>query len=281
LGGCIDTLELDISNLVHFDKLSDLEKASYIKSIGGNVPEMDSTEGYNSQDPLRNCSAIVSLHACGAASDLAIAAAVQRSIPFAVSPCCIGKVKATRSRTILDLDTHTGSDRRKTGMPSLSLSASERSAAPDFITYPRSKVLRDFEMAHSKSSDKSIHAKIYDSAEVYYNLIVNAADYNPPPSKHAKRNMTQSKELRTDNASNRNEEEVDKMLLLQRKRGRMAKRIIETDRLKWAEEQGYTVKMMSIPRLGPNYPKREILIGAKSGSVASTKILQLIPPVIS
>mmetsp|Transcript_14530 Transcript_14530/g.38353 ORF Transcript_14530/g.38353 Transcript_14530/m.38353 type:complete len:277 (+) Transcript_14530:597-1427(+) len=34
----------------------------------------------------------ISLHACGSASDHAIAAAVDRGVPFAISPCCLGKV---------------------------------------------------------------------------------------------------------------------------------------------------------------------------------------------
>ena len=38
------------------------------------------------------CDAVVALHACGAASDLAIEQAVARRAPFIVCPCCVGKV---------------------------------------------------------------------------------------------------------------------------------------------------------------------------------------------
>ena len=36
---------------------------------------------------------VVSLHACGGASDAALQLATQRRVPFAVSPCCIGKLR--------------------------------------------------------------------------------------------------------------------------------------------------------------------------------------------
>ena len=35
----------------------------------------------------------LALHACGAASDGAIAAATRSSAAFCVSPCCVGKIK--------------------------------------------------------------------------------------------------------------------------------------------------------------------------------------------
>ena len=38
------------------------------------------------------CDCVVSLHACGGASDAALQLAHQHSAPFAVSPCCVGKL---------------------------------------------------------------------------------------------------------------------------------------------------------------------------------------------
>jgi 2-polyprenyl-3-methyl-5-hydroxy-6-metoxy-1,4-benzoquinol methylase len=38
------------------------------------------------------CDAIVSLHACGGASDMALELARQRGVPYIVSPCCVGKL---------------------------------------------------------------------------------------------------------------------------------------------------------------------------------------------
>jgi hypothetical protein len=52
----------------------------------------------------------------------------------------------------------------------------------------------------------------------------------------------------------------------------MAKLIVETDRLKWVEEQGYFVGMMQLPRLGATYPKRELLLGARKGTSAANRI---------
>ena len=38
------------------------------------------------------CDCVLSLHACGGASDAALRLAADRSVPFAISPCCIGKL---------------------------------------------------------------------------------------------------------------------------------------------------------------------------------------------
>lgn len=39
------------------------------------------------------CDCLLSLHACGGASDAALRLAAERAVPFAVSPCCIGKLR--------------------------------------------------------------------------------------------------------------------------------------------------------------------------------------------
>lgn len=39
------------------------------------------------------CDAVISLHACGGASDAALALAERRAVPFVVSPCCVGKIR--------------------------------------------------------------------------------------------------------------------------------------------------------------------------------------------
>jgi len=86
---------------------------------------------------------VVSLHACGAASDLAISAAVSANLPFAISPCCLGK--GLRSRTTEQM------------APS---SSPERAARPAGLEYPRSTWLA----GKLKSEDE-------------YDLIAAAADY--------------------------------------------------------------------------------------------------------
>jgi len=39
------------------------------------------------------CEAVISLHACGGASDAALELAARRGVPFVVSPCCVGKLQ--------------------------------------------------------------------------------------------------------------------------------------------------------------------------------------------
>jgi SAM-dependent methyltransferase len=169
-------------------------------------------------DQLSDCAAVVSLHACGAASDLAMSVAVSHSLPFAISPCCIGKLNSVRLP---------GS------MPALN---NQRSAAPDEITYPRSEWL--------------IGAVSYSS----YQLLSSAADYGVIYTADAEQNANEQK---------------------RRRRCKLSKRIVEMDRLQWAKENGYHVRLVELPRIGPLYPKRELLLGAKIGSNAATKIAQL------
>ena len=186
----IDTLEQDLSKL-------------------SNVNDCDN-------DPLESCSTVVSLHACGAASDLAIEAAVSRNLPFAVSPCCIGKGKVLRK-------------------PNQMPATSQRSGTPEGISYPRSRFLQNM---------------VQDED---YHLILSAADYS---------------------AGNTNGSVADKEVEHQQ-RGKAAKSIVETDRLQWAEEPGYFVKMVEIPRLGGLYPKHELLLGAKTGTLTASRISRL------
>lgn len=39
------------------------------------------------------CDAVISLHACGGASDAALELAARRRVPYVVSPCCVGKLR--------------------------------------------------------------------------------------------------------------------------------------------------------------------------------------------
>jgi hypothetical protein len=159
---------------------------------------------------------VVSLHACGAATDLAIAAAVGSEIPFCVSPCCIGNVNRNRQYD--------------NGMPA----SAERSAAPVEITYPRSVWLQS----------------IVNGDE--YSLLAAAADY----SSHL--------------SDDKNAQEAAR-----RQRSRAAKQIVELDRLQWAKEKEYTVRLMELPRIGLLYSKREVLLGAPAKSQAAERISKL------
>ena len=75
---------------------------------------------------LFGADAVVSLHACGAVSDLALDAALERGAPFAISPCCLGKLLT---------------DRAVVGGRMPRLTTSQRAAAPEGISYPRSSWL--------------------------------------------------------------------------------------------------------------------------------------------
>jgi len=163
-----------------------------------------------------DCTAVVSLHACGAASDLSMAAAVEKNLPFAISPCCIGKLST--ERTFLGR------------MPS----SAQRGAAPQAVTYPRSTWLQKM-----LSQDD-------------YKLLASAADYGVGSTVES------------------NPQEVAR-----RERCKLSKTIIEYDRLQWAKQNGYAIRMLEMPRIGPLYPKREFLLGAKEGSRAAMLLSQL------
>ncbi|CAB9516436.1 S-transferase C-terminal domain-containing protein [Seminavis robusta] len=165
---------------------------------------------------LSGCNLVVSLHACGAASDMAMAAAIARSIPFAISPCCIGKVNSWYSSS--------SSAMMGTGMPS----------PLHDLSYPRSKWLQG-----------AIQLEEYE-------LLAKAADYGV---------------VYGDKATDAE--------LQRRDRCRLAKRIVEMDRLRWAEEHGYEIGMVELPRIGPLYPKRELLLGAPKDSSAAVKLKKL------
>jgi SAM-dependent methyltransferase len=242
----IETVEEDLLNLI------DVSSSSLAKSVEGPTNSTLSSL-------LESCSAVVSLHACGAASDLAIMAAVSHSLPFCISPCCIGKAKSVRNMN---------------NLPSL---ASERSGIPDgVIAYPRSNFLVSTleEITHSDSNGINIDD---------YSLILNAADYSMGGGQGEGSITSTTAMMATNNSNNEkskftresNNSSLSENEMKYYRRGRMAKVIVETDRLKWAEEHGYNVRLMELPRLGATYPKREVLLGAKKGSIAALRISNL------
>jgi SAM-dependent methyltransferase len=173
-----------------------------------------------------DCSAVVSLHACGSASDMAMAVATSHSLPFAISPCCIGKVNTLRKPQYL-----------VSGRIMNHESNVNKSGAPVDFSYPRSAWLT---------------AALKDSLESYQ-LLTRAADYGVV-----------------------GDLQVDEEEIARRVRCRKAKQIVETDRLLWAKQEGYYVRMLELPRIGPSYPKRELLLGAKKGTKAAFRISQLL-----
>jgi SAM-dependent methyltransferase len=193
----------------------------------------------DNDDEWSECDAVVSLHACGAASDLSMEAAVRNELPFAISPCCIGKLSTERSKSNSNINNNRISKPNHGRMPpkqSFTTSA-DRSGAPSEVSYPRSDWLKTI----LPSRDE-------------YKLLASAADYGVGGSC---------------------DEAVDTAELERRRRCRLSKKIIELDRLRWAKEHGYFVRLLEMPRIGPLYPKRELLLGAREGSPAAEKLLQL------
>jgi SAM-dependent methyltransferase len=179
-----------------------------------------------------DCSAVVSLHACGAASDLAIEAAVRHNLPFAISPCCIGKGLNVRSGIV----ERNSVDKSITTKLPLALPTQRGSAPNGTISYPRSQWL------HDKVTPEN------------YRLLASAADYGVGLTTTAAYDI----------------EEVTRW-----QRSRRAKQIVEIDRLQWAYERGYYVRILELPRIGPLYSKRELLLGALRDSPAALRIAEL------
>jgi hypothetical protein len=235
LGIDVETLQADLLTLISDDD-------SYNNTAGGDgsdtkdVVDVDSNSLIDDKkkNQLHNCAAVVSLHACGAASDLSMSAAVRNNLPFVISPCCIGKISTQRTSSA------TG---HKAGMmpPIQVLSSSERSGAPSaMISYPRSTWLNE--------------AVSFEE----YQLLAAAADYGVGGESN--------KEM---------EDVINEQEVARRRRCKISKKIIEIDRLQWAKENGYYIRLLEIPRIGPLYPKRELLLGAKEGSTVAIRISQL------
>jgi len=62
------------------------------EAAGGGLSERVTTWQGRIEDYTGSCSAVVALHACGGASDAALGLARRHAVPFAVSPCCVGKL---------------------------------------------------------------------------------------------------------------------------------------------------------------------------------------------
>lgn len=204
VGVSIDTMEEDLLHL--------------IARPNDDYPILSASSNDNN-NRIADCSAIVSLHACGSASDLAMSVAISHSLPFAISPCCIGKLNESR-RLVLG-----------------------RMPPP-----------RNTEICYPRSARLTNAISFLD-----YQLLAAAADYGVGGSN--------------------DEDNVQE--LERRHRCRAAKQIVETDRLLWAKEMGYDVRLVELPRIGSRYPKRELLLGAKRNSAAACKISRLETTIIA
>ena len=194
---------------------------------------------------------VVSLHACGAASDMAMNLAYQcNNAPFVICPCCTAKSLTRRDvNDIISNDENSSvGDTEEQGKQNQQFfinpqASYHRSGATPDILYPRSNWLT---------------TKLLSSASRYrddgYALLAKVADVGLGPQ-----TPTQ-----------------------QREQQRRAKRIIELDRLMSASERqyGYDTRLMRIqdqdddPRVY-SYGKGEVLLGALKGSLASNVMLRL------
>jgi hypothetical protein len=178
---------------------------------------------------------VCSLHACGAATDMAIRLATSMNVPFCVSPCCTAKVVTQRQPL------------NQYGP----LASSQRSAAPADIRYPRSHWLRSNLVVVKQESlniddNSSTNNNAY-SPEEHYEMLARTADVGLGPQTP----------------------------LEQRRHQRLAKYAIELDRLEAAREQhDYYVQLFRL-RDHEEYGKSEMLLGAPTGSFAAKAIANL------
>jgi SAM-dependent methyltransferase len=240
------------------------------------------------------CAAIVSLHACGSASDLALAIAVQHRLPFVISPCCIGKVKKAWQATTqakVGRPISTGERATLRSMPPLQQPAA---SCDSQVTYPRSQWLRHILTMHTNNMTMS------------YQLLAAAADYGGRASENLEEHGEQAHgiyEQGTDVEGDREESDIARRDYsnderrddqTRHRRGRLAKRIVELDRLQWVYEhqeqeqprndkvtrefdhEGYYVRLVELPsRIDPRYPKRELLLGAPKNSMVARRMASL------
>lgn len=130
----------------------------------------------------------------------------------------------------------------------------QRASTPmGIIAYPRSKWFQQHEVSYDQ-----------------YRLIAAAADYGVRQKKPLRSPPSKSITTTTTTADTDDTEEMRRY-----QRQRRAKRLIEIDRLQYAHEQGYEVRLLELPRIGPLYTKRELLIGALRNTPAAEKIAAL------
>jgi hypothetical protein len=212
-------------------------------------------EYINSQIPPHHDVIVVSLHACGAASDMAMNLAYQcNNAPFVVCPCCTAKSLTKRDVDLVSNgdvgnDSTDKQDKQQQRQFIVNPQASHhRSGATSDIQYPRSNWLKTKLSLTTDRDDPPV------PMESKYTTLAKVADVGLGPQ-----TPTQ-----------------------QREQQRNAKRIIEYDRLMSASERqyGYDTRLMRIddqdedPRVY-SYGKGEVLLGALKESLAANVLLRL------
>ena len=175
---------------------------------------------------------VVSLHACGAATDMAIRLATRNNLPFCMSPCCTAKAVKGRISTTKVMN------RINMMEPSAS---SYRSGAPKDIAYPRSQWLHHA-INNIKADQSSSTTTVEQDEEKnlrLYEMLAMVADVGLGP-------------------------QTPKEQVLHQQRSKL---IVEWDRLMEICEDypNYQVAMFHINKdpleQGYDYGKREIFVG--------------------
>lgn len=203
-------------------------------------------------DP-NNIQLVVSLHACGAATDMAISLATANRIPFCMSPCCTAKaIKGRSSSSSSSKRTKTTTTMMPPLSPLSSSSSAYRSGAPQNITYPRSKWLQESLQKAAASattlseSSSSSPTSTTDSVDSYYEILAKIADVGLGPQTPTEQIVHQQK----------------------------SKLIIEWDRLMEVyENHNYSVALYRMKQVDDDYyyGKSEILIGIPNELLLTTK----------
>lgn len=189
-------------------------------------------------------SLVISLHACGAASDAAIEQAVNRSMPYFIAPCCIGKVKFNMSSSpSLLLPTTTP----KEGYINRTSAAMSGSVRCKDMKYPRSKWLsRHLEYVLKQRGDTVDKTKNKNHCHEMYADLAAGADFSVSFSTTSPGNDACTEEVISDRVFYES-----------------SSAIIGMDRNKWAAEMGgYEVHLCTMPGLLTS-AKSDMLIGWK------------------
>ena len=212
-----------------------------LQSIAESAPQ--------SSDP--NDVIVVSLHACGAASDYAMNLAYKcNNAPFVICPCCTAKSLTKRGTISVNENENENGSNQEEGNAFDMNASFQRSGATNDITYPRSRwlssILSTLDTTTATPQSLSIENEHH---EYHYTTLAKVADIGLGPQ-----TPTQ-----------------------QREHQRRAKTIIELDRLGSSmEDYGYDTRLMRIQHHDPwVYGKGELLLGASRGSLEADVIDRL------
>jgi hypothetical protein len=155
------------------------ERASFLNSgtsIETCCTDLANYEYIKSQIPSDRCVVVASLHACGAASDMAMELAFKcNNAAFVICPCCIAKALTKR------IDSKIGEENHKHMIyPSTSF---QRSGASEEIAYPRSNWLKNKLLVSFGS----------ETIEKQYTALAKVADIGLGPQTPSQQRMTQNR----------------------------------------------------------------------------------------